>query len=64
VDMKSGRITMYEDRKRELIRQLDFQQDVERMHDQIELWTLKPRVSTMLLLKYCGESTWRRAGVA
>jgi hypothetical protein len=65
VEIQSGRIMVYEDRKREIIGQLDFRRDVERLHgNQVELWALELGVSTLLLLEYCGESIWRRVGAA
>jgi hypothetical protein len=62
---ESGRILVYEDRKREVVGQLDFRRDVKRVQlDQVDLWALELGVSTMLLLEHCGEGRRRRVGVA
>jgi hypothetical protein len=65
VETASGRVLVYEDRKREVISQLDFKQDVSRLQlNQVYLYTFELEVSTMLLLEYCGQGIWRRVGVA
>jgi hypothetical protein len=65
VETTSGRVLVYEDRKREVISQLDFETDVKRMRsDQVSLWAFEIGVSTMLLLEHCGGGKWRRVGVA
>ncbi|CAO2653063.1 Nn.00g024740.m01.CDS01 [Neocucurbitaria sp. VM-36] len=61
----SGRILVYEDRKREVVGQLDFRWDARRMQlEPVDLWALELGTSTMLLLEHCGEEIWRRVGVA
>jgi len=65
VQPESGRILVYEDRKREVVGQFDFRRDVKRVQlDQVDLYALELGVSTMLLLERCGEGRWRRVGVA
>lgn len=62
---ESGCILVYEDRKREVLGQLDYRRDVERFQlDQVDTWTLEIGRSTMLLLEHCGEGRWCRIGVA
>lgn len=61
----SGRVLVYEDRKREIVGQLDFQHDVGKVQSgQMELLTLEIGETTMLLLEMCGEGVHRRVGVA
>ncbi|KAF2820713.1 HET-domain-containing protein [Ophiobolus disseminans] len=65
IDPATGRILVYEDRKREVIGQLDFQRDIQRVQwDQVHLWALELGTSTMLLLEHCDRDLWRRVGVA
>jgi hypothetical protein len=65
VDAASGRVLVYEDRKREVISQLDFQSDVKWVQwGQVYLYAFELGVSTMLLLERRGEGIWRRVGVA
>ena len=62
---QSGRIVVYEDRKREVICQLDFKQDVIRLQkDQIGLLAFEVGETTMLLLEHCGARVYRRVGAA
>ena len=62
---ESGRILVYEDRKREVLGQLDYRRDVDRVQlAQVDMWALEIGCSTMLLLEHCGERIWRRIGVA
>ena len=61
----SGRVLMYEGRKREVVGQLDFLRDVERVQlGDVDLRALELGVSTLLLLEDRGEGSWRRVGVA
>lgn len=61
----SGRILVYEDRKREVVGQLNYQWDVNRLKlDQVGFWALELGASTMLILEKRGEDIWRRVGVA
>lgn len=65
LEPNSGRILVYEDRKKEIIGQLDFRQNVIRTElNQVELWAFELGASTMLLLEHCGAESWRRVGVA
>lgn len=65
IQAESGRVLVYEDRKKEVVGQLDFRRDVNRVEsDQMDLWALELGASTMLLLEHCGEGRWRRVGVA
>ena len=65
IHLESGRILVYENRKREIVGQLDFQQDIERVQlGQIHLWALEVGGTTMLLLEPCGENMYRRVGAA
>ena len=62
---ESGRVLIYEDRKREVMGQLDFQRDLRRVQSQhMDLWAFELGQSTMLLLEYCSDGSWRRIGVA
>lgn len=61
----SGRVLVYEDRKREVIAQIDFQRDVRRIQSEnLALWALELGVSTMLILEECPDGTYRRLGLA
>jgi hypothetical protein len=65
VDATSGRVLVYEDWKREVISQLDFQSDIEWVQlGQVYLYAFEIGVSTILLLEHRGEGTRRRVGVA
>jgi hypothetical protein len=65
VDAISGRVLVYEDRKREVISQLDFQSDVKWVQlGQLYLYAFEIGVSSMLVLEHRGEGMWRRVGVA
>jgi hypothetical protein len=65
VDATSGRVLVYEDRKREVTSHLDFQSDVKRVQlEQVFLYGFEIGVSTMLLLERRGEGMWRQVGVA
>ncbi len=65
VEATSGRVLIFESRKREIIGQLDFQRDVRRAQSQqIDLWAFEIGVSNMLLLERYHDGTWRRVGVA
>lgn len=65
VKLESGRILVYEDWKRDVVSQVDFQWDVKIVKsDQLELWALELGISILLLPEYCGEGTRRRVGVA
>jgi hypothetical protein len=65
LETESGRILVYEGRKREVVGQLDFVRDVQRVQkDNLQLRVLELGVSTMLLLEDRGNEQWRRIGVA
>jgi hypothetical protein len=65
IHLESGRILVYENRKREIVGQLDFQQDAKRVQlGQICLWALEVGETTMLFLEPCGENIYRRVGAA
>jgi hypothetical protein len=65
IERDSGRVLVYEDRKREVVGQLDFRRDVDRVQsNQVNLWALELGSSTMLLLKHYGGGIWHRVGVA
>jgi hypothetical protein len=65
LETSSGRVLVYEDRKREVISQLDFKADVTRIKSsQVHLYAFELGSSTMLLLEHCGQGIWRRVGVA
>lgn len=62
---ESGRVLVYEDRKREVVGQLDFRRDAVRAKmNRIDLWALELGISTLVLLEHCGDGRWRRVGVA
>jgi hypothetical protein len=53
-DSKRGYVVAYEARRREAFGQIDYKQDVARFEqDEIEIYCLELRISTMLLLKKC-----------
>jgi hypothetical protein len=61
----SGRVMVYENRKREVVCQLDFGHDVRKVQaKQVELSALEIGETTMLLLENCGDGTHRRVGAA
>jgi hypothetical protein len=65
VQAESGRILVYEGRKKEVISQLDFRWDVEKVQsDHMDLWALELGTATMLLLEHCGGGICHRVGVA
>lgn len=65
VDLKSGRILVYENRKREVVGQIDFQHDVIRLRSgQMDLVALEMGETIMLLLEKSAGGTHRRVGVA
>lgn len=65
IKSESGAVLVYEDRKREVIGQLDFRHDVQRLqHGTITLLALEVGETTMLLVERCGDSVCRRVGAA
>lgn len=65
IDPRTGRILVYEGRKREVISQLDFVSDVERLRtSQVEILGLEIGETTMLLLEQRQDGAYRRLGVA
>lgn len=61
----SGRILVYEDRKRAVVGQIDFKHDVKNIEsEQVEFWALEIGDTTMLLLEDCKDGTRRRVGAA
>ena len=65
IKSESGAILVYEDRKREVIGQLDFRHDVERTQSSsVNLLALEVGETTMLLVERCGDDAYRRVGAA
>jgi hypothetical protein len=65
IQSSSGRILVYENRKREVVGQLDFGHDVRKVQaGLVELSALEIGETTMLLLENCGDGTHRRVGAA
>ncbi|KAL5430843.1 hypothetical protein PMIN07_009751 [Paraphaeosphaeria minitans] len=65
IQSSSGRVLVYEDRKKEVVCQLDFGHDVSKVQSgQVELLALEIGETAMLLLEYCGDGTHRRVGAA
>lgn len=65
IDWISGRVLVYENRKREVIGQLDFRHDLEKVKSgECELVALEIGETSMLLLENCGDGTHRRVGAA
>lgn len=65
VQIARGRLLVYEDRKREVVVQLDFRRDVQRLQSgQLHLWVFELGASTLLVLECCPGDTWRRVGAA
>ncbi|KAK7191115.1 HET-domain-containing protein [Paraphaeosphaeria sporulosa] len=65
IQSPAGRVLVYEDRKREVVCQLDFRHDVIKLQSgQVKLLALELGETTMLLLEDCGDGTHRRVGAA
>jgi hypothetical protein len=65
VHYQTGRVLVHENRKREVIGQLDFRRDVESLQSEwLGMSALQVGSSSMLLLQHCSDGTWRRVGVA
>ena len=63
---ETGRILVYESRKREIVGQIDFRRDVRRaISSQIDIFAFQLGLTTMLLLEKSNDgSAWRRVGAA
>ena len=66
VHPETGRVLVYEGRKREVVAQLDFRKYARRaVSSQIEMWAFELGMSTMLILERGErEGTWKRIGAA
>lgn len=65
VDPVSGRVMVYEDRKQEVVGQLDYRYDVERVQSgHLELLGLEVGETSILLLEKLDDGTHRRVGAA
>ena len=61
----SGSVLVYEDRKKEIVGQLDFGRDISRVQSrEVDLLALEVGETAMLLLEDCGEGFYRRVGAA
>ncbi|KAF2033873.1 HET-domain-containing protein [Setomelanomma holmii] len=65
IEPRSGRVLVYEDRKTEIVGQLDFWHDVEKVQiNSANLTALEIGETTMLLLEHSDKGAYRRVGVA
>jgi len=65
VDLVNGRVLVYEHRKKEIVGQIDFHDDVIRLQSaDIDLVALEVAETTALLLERKDDGTHRRVGVA
>lgn len=65
IQQNSGRILVYEDRKKEVISQLDFGRDISRVQsNEVDLLALEVGETAMVLVEQCGQGIYRRVGAA
>jgi hypothetical protein len=65
IQQNSGRILVYEDRKKEVVSQLDFGRDIGRVQsNEVDLLALEVGETAMVLVEQCGQGIYRRVGAA